>query len=639
MIPQDTVQKIIETADIVEVVGDFVTLKKRGANMIACCPFHNEKTPSFSVSPSKGIYKCFGCGQGGDSVRFVMELEGLSYPDALKWLAKKYNIEIVEREVTNEDIAAQNEKESLYIALEYAEKTFIDYLLKSEDGQSVGMSYYKERGFSNLTIEKFGLGFTPDQKTFFYQKAQKAGFSDEILIKAGLINKKENGDIVDRFRGRVIFPIHNVAGKPIAFGARILKTDPKAPKYINSPETEIYIKSNIVYGIAQAKKSIKVLDNCFLVEGYTDVVSMHQAGIENVVASSGTSLTTNQVRLIKRFTNNITVLYDGDAAGIKASLRGFDIILEEDMNVRAVVFPDGDDPDSYIKKVGSELFKEYINTHQQDFIQFKTKLILSEIENDPVKKAELIQDLVNTIVKIPTSIKRSVYYSEVSKLLNIDELILINEANKLLGTKIIETKRVDGGGIIPAPPSRNLEVELLEKNNQFNNQEEALVKDLVIYGHIILEKDEEANENFTLADYLLNETSDLVIDTPVLKDIYEIYKDNYLQKNNTVNLAVFTSNTNEFIQKTVINWLSSKHLLSEHWKKYEIFIPDYSGILDEISYKMVLRIRMDKTKKDIAQLTSEIEKATEDDVDILLDQIAKKQLILRHLAEELGSVV
>ncbi|MBK6979304.1 MAG: DNA primase [Cytophagaceae bacterium] len=513
MIPQETVQRILESADIVEVVGEFVNLKKRGASMIACCPFHNEKTPSFNVSPSKGIYKCFGCGKGGDSVKFVMELEGLSYPDALRWLAKKYGIEVKEREFTDEDLKNQNEKESLFIALEYAQKYFTETLFESEEGQSVGQSYFKERGFSDLTVQKFNLGYALQSREAFYKKAEKAGFSMEILSKGGLISGLEENNIRDRFRGRVIFPIHNVAGKPIAFGARILKPDPKAPKYINSPETEIYVKSNIVYGIAQAKNAIRNLDNCFLVEGYTDVISLHQAGIENVVASSGTSLTPNQVRLMRRFSSNITVLYDGDSAGIKASIRGFDIILEEDMDVKAVVFPDGDDPDSYIRKVGGAAFSEYIKNNQKDFIRFKTELALQDIENDPIKKANLITDLVATIVKIPNPIKRSVFYQEVSQILDIDEQILIIEANKLLKVKGTETKKGDGGITLPPAPVRNLELELAERLETINSEEESLIKILFLYGHEEIEKTRKQIILYFGRIYLFEETNETTIET------------------------------------------------------------------------------------------------------------------------------
>lgn len=640
MIPQDTVQQIIQAADIVEVVGEFVSLKKRGASMIACCPFHNEKTPSFNVSPSKGIYKCFGCGKGGDSLRFVMDLEGLSYPDALRWLAKKYNIEIKEREYTDQDLLQQNEKESLYIVLEYAQKYFEEIMAETEEGQSVGQSYFIERGFSKTAIEKFNLGFALDARDEFLKKAEKAGFSDEILEKAGLISIKEGGNKLDRFRGRVIFPIHNVAGKPIAFGARILKTDAKAPKYINSPETEIYHKSKIVYGIYQAKNAIRNADNCFLVEGYTDVISLHQAGIENVVASSGTSLTPDQIRLIRRFSENITVLYDGDAAGIKASLRGIDLILEEDMNVKSVVFPDGDDPDSYIRKVGGAAFSEYVKSNQKNFINFKTELSLQEIGNDPIKKAELISDLVNSITKIPNPIKRSVFYQEVAKMLQIDENILINEGNKLIRGKVQETKKPqDGGGFVsPAPPQRNPEAEIIDATTKVNVQEESLVKDLVLYGDIVIETDETTGEKNTLADYLLNETIDIVFETPIYKQIYENYKNEYA-KGAQPNASMFTSNENSAIQDLVVNWLSPKHELSDKWQKFEIFVPKYEEMLNEFSYKMILRIRKEKLQKEIEVLLNEIDTSSEEDLEIIINSINKKREVIKLISNELGSVI
>ncbi|MCP9756104.1 DNA primase [Lacihabitans sp. CCS-44] len=641
MIPQDTVQQIIQAADIVEVVGEFVSLKKRGASMIACCPFHNEKTPSFNVSPAKGIYKCFGCGKGGDSLRFVMDLEGLSYPDALRWLAKKYNIEVKEREFTDQDLINQNEKESLFIVLEYAQQYFTETMANTEEGQSVGQSYFIERGFSKTAIEKFQLGYALDARNEFVKKAEKAGFSSDILEKAGLISVKEGDVKIDRFRGRVIFPIHNVAGKPIAFGARILKTDPKAPKYINSPETEIYHKSQIVYGIYQAKNAIRQADNCYLVEGYTDVVSLHQAGIENVVASSGTSLTPEQVRLIRRFSENITVLYDGDAAGIKASLRGIDIILEEDMNVKSVVFPDGDDPDSYIRKVGGAAFSEYVKSHQKNFINFKTELSLADVGDDAIKKAELIADLVSSITKIPNPIKRSVFYQEVAKMLQIDENILINEGNKIVKTKIGDNKRTekgDGGVISPAPPARNQELDIINTLKKHNVQEEALVKDLVLYGHFVIEKDEETGQEHTLADYLLHETNDLIIETPLFSEIYQLYRTEYLN-GNVPTSQMFSSNPNPQIQDVAISWLSPKHELSERWNKFEIFIPKYEEMLNEFSYRMVLRIRKEKIQKEIDVLVEEVDTATDEDLEIIMNTIGKKRGILKLIAEELGSVI
>ncbi|MCP9767284.1 DNA primase [Lacihabitans sp. LS3-19] len=641
MIPQDTVQQILQAADITEVVGEFVSLKKRGASMIACCPFHNEKTPSFHVSPAKGIYKCFGCGKGGDSLRFVMDLEGLSYPDALRWMAKKYNIEVKEREFTDQDLINQNEKESLFIVLDYAQRFFADTMADTEEGQNVGQSYFLERGFSKLAIEKFNLGYALDARDEFLKKAEKAGFSPDILQKAGLISIKDNEVKIDRFRGRVIFPIHNVAGKPIAFGARILKTDPKAPKYINSPETEIYHKSHIVYGIYQAKNAIRQADNCYLVEGYTDVVSLHQAGIENVVASSGTSLTVEQIRLIRRFSENITVLYDGDAAGIKASIRGIDLILEEDMNVKSVVFPDGDDPDSFIRKVGSTAFSEYVKEHQQNFINFKTELSLADIGDDPIKKAELISDLVTSITKIPNPIKRSVFYQEVAKLLQIDETILLTEGNKILRTKTPENKRAersDGGGTLPAPPSRNQELEIINSLKKGNGQEEALVKDLVLYGHIIIDEDEETGEKHSLADYLLHETNDIELETPIFNQIYQFYKEEHI-KGNQIDSKMFSSNPNPEIQDVVISWMSPKHELSDKWQKFEIFVPKYEELLNESSYRMILRIRKEKLQQEINNLIEEIDAASDEDLEILMNSIGKKRDFIKLIAEELGSVI
>ncbi len=640
MIPQDTVNQILQAADISEVVGEFVNLKKRGANMIACCPFHNEKTPSFSVSPSKGIYKCFGCGKGGDSVRFVMDLEGFSYPDALKWLAKKYNIEVKEKEFTDTELAAQNERESLFIVSEFAETYFHNYLLDSEEGQSIGLSYFQERGFSKAMIEKFNLGYSPEARSQFYDHASKQGFGVEVLEKAGLISVKDNGVYLDRFRGRVIFPIHNVAGKPIAFGARILKTDAKAPKYVNSPETEIYHKSNIVYGIYQAKNAIRQKDNCYLVEGYTDVVSLHQAGIENVVASSGTALTPEQIRIIGRFTDNITVLYDGDAAGIKASLRGIDIILEEGLNVKAVVFPDGDDPDSYIRKVGGDVFSKYTEANQKDFINFKTEISLEDVGTDAIKKAELIESLVQSITKIPNPVKRQVFYQEVARLLHIDEAILINEGAKIAIKQIKTTGRTAGPDAVPispAPPTRNHELEQIDSLPTYSS-EEALVKDLVLYGDVVIDYDEETSSNVFLADFIFGETEiDLLFDAK-LKSIYKEYQD-FHSKGTIPPKRHFLSHLNNEIQDLVINWESPKHGLSPQWVKFEVFVPDYESNLGEIVSKLVFRIHLLKIKNDILVLINQLDTEDEDEQDILLNALEEKNKEKTMVAEALGTIL
>ena len=400
MIDHNTVEKILDAAHIVDVVQEYVPLKKRGVNMLGLCPFHNEKTPSFTVSPAKGIFKCFGCGKGGNSVNFVMEHEHLSYPEALKYLAKKYHIEVEEKEATPEELQKQNERESMLVVSAYAARQFTENLFNSDEGISVGLSYFKERGFRQDVLKKFEIGYSFNKWDAFTTKAVSDGYKHEYLVKTGLSIQKEER-YFDRFSGRVMFPIHSLSGQVLGFGGRILKTDPKTAKYLNSPESEIYHKSKIVYGIYQARKAIMVEDKCYLVEGYTDVLSMHEAGVENVTASSGTSLTQEQVRLIKRFTQNITILYDGDDAGIKASLRGLDLVLEEGMNVKIVLLPDKEDPDSYSKKVSNEEFNRYLKEKETDFIRFKTQLLLEEAQNDPVKKVNLIRDIVRSIAVIP----------------------------------------------------------------------------------------------------------------------------------------------------------------------------------------------------------------------------------------------
>ena len=431
MIDQATVDKIIDSANILEVVSDFVTLRKRGVNYVGLCPFHDEKTPSFSVSPSKGICKCFSCGKGGSAVHFIMEHEQLSYYEALKYLAKKYNIEIEERELSDEEKQIKSDRESMLIVNSFAQEYFSNILFQHSEGRSVGLAYFHERGFRDDIIHKFALGYSLEQRDALAIEAKKRGYKEEYLLKTGLCLEGQNGYISDRFRGRVIFPVFSLSGKVLAFGGRVLRKSDKLAKYVNSPESEVYHKSNVLYGIYQAKQSIVKNDNCFLVEGYTDVLSMHQAGVENVVASSGTSLTPGQIRLIHRFTNNITVIYDGDAAGIKASLRGIDLILKEGMNIKVVLLPDGDDPDSFAKKQSASSFTEYIKNHEVDFIRFKTNLLLDSAGNDPIKRAELISDSVQSIAIIPDTIVRSVYTKECSRLMEISEEVLLREINKI----------------------------------------------------------------------------------------------------------------------------------------------------------------------------------------------------------------
>ena len=432
MIDRQTVDKILDAAQIVDVVSDFVTLRKRGVNYIGLCPFHDEKTGSFIVSPAKGIFKCFGCGKGGGSVHFIMEHEQLDYVSALKYLAKKYHIEVVEKELTPEEQQSQSDREAMFALNTWAQSYFTQQMNNTDDGRAIGLSYFRSRGFTDETIAKFGLGYCLDKLDAMTMTALHAGYKADFIEKCGLGSRRDNGTWYDRFRGRVIFPVHTLSGKVVAFGGRVLKKDDKTAKYVNSPESEIYHKSNELYGIYFAKQSIVKQDRCFLVEGYTDVISMHQAGITNVVASSGTSLTPGQIRLIHRFTPNITVLYDGDAAGIKASIRGIDLLLGEGINVKVVLLPDGEDPDSYAQNNNASDFIDFIDKNQVDFIRFKIQLLLNEIGNDPIKRAGLIQDVVHSISLIPDNIVRSVYAKECAIQLEIDEKVVLAEIQKIL---------------------------------------------------------------------------------------------------------------------------------------------------------------------------------------------------------------
>ncbi len=440
MIPQETVNRILDAAQIVDVVGDFVTLKKRGANHIACCPFHNEKTPSFSVSASKGIYKCFGCGKSGTAVGFVMEHENMSYTEALKYLAKKYHIEVVEKEESAEEIAHRQRHESLLLASEFAGKFFQDSL-QTTDGQVIAMQYFRKRGLEDETIRKFGLGWAPVSRKALTEAARAAGYKEEFLVDAGVCLKYDDGKLVDRFFDRVMFPVHSVSGRIIAFGGRTLRTDKTVAKYINSPESEIYVKSKSLYGIYFAKNGISRQDKCILVEGYLDVISMHQLGINNVVASSGTSLTVEQIRLISKFTKNITIIYDGDGAGIKAALRGIGLVLKEGMNVKVVLLPDGQDPDDFARRHSLEEVQDYIARNEQDFIGFKTELLLDEAGNDPLKRAGLINDIADTIALIPDAIVRSVYTHSSAERFGMDENILAQRVNKTRSEMLISDQR------------------------------------------------------------------------------------------------------------------------------------------------------------------------------------------------------
>ncbi len=510
MIDRNTVNSIINAADIVEVIGDFLTLKKRGVNYWACCPFHGEKTPSFSVSPAKGIYKCFGCGKAGNVVSFVMDHESMTYAEALKYLARKYNIEVRERELTPEEQAVNNNRESMMVLSSYAQDYFSEQLWTHPDGKAIGLSYFRERGFTDKTIRKFQLGYSLDNRTAFSNKALHDGYKKEFLVATGLSIEKDD-ELFDRFWGRVMFPIQSLSGRVIAFGARTLRQAKNVAKYLNSPESEIYSKSFVLYGIFQAKSAIVRAQKCYLVEGYTDVISMHQAGVENVVASSGTSLTTEQIRLIKRFTPNVTVLYDGDAAGIKASLRGIDMLLEEGLNVKVALFPDGEDPDSFARKHSSEAFENFLKENEQDFISFKAKLLSGDAKNDPLKRAELIKDIVRSIGAIPDAITRTVYAKECSRLMDLGEEGLLAEVAKLRREKLYEgNKRPPAGSDVEVTeeiPKTATLPNFIDTNKYFEKAEEEIIYYLLKYGkhHLYTVKNDYEQRNISVAEYIISE--------------------------------------------------------------------------------------------------------------------------------------
>lgn len=615
LIPKFTIDKIIDAARVEDVIGDFITLKKRGANLLGLCPFHGEKSPSFTVSPAKGIYKCFGCGKSGTAVNFIMDHESLSYPEALKYLANKYGIEVVEKEVSVEEKALQNEKESLYIVMQYAQKYFTDLLLNDDLGRSVGLGYFKERGFTQAIIDKFNLGYSSDERRKFSETAVKNGYKPEYLVKTGMSILSNNhvegtpitvADIFDRYTGRVMFPIHNISGKVIGFGGRILTSDKKMAKYINSPQTDIYDKSKTLYGLFQAKKMIIQEDNCFLVEGYTDVISMHQSGIENVVASSGTSLTVDQIKLIHRFTKNITILYDGDVAGIKASFRGIDLILEEGMNVRVLLFPDGDDPDSYSKKVTNEEFKAFIKSNSKDFISFKTSLLYEEVKNDPIKRADLIKDIVESIAVIPDAINRSVYVKECSRIMDISEQILQIEINKLIrkkagkqagpGSHSNTTNNFKPKSNYPGPnypdndepypsdldliPEEFRDKEEEPKDAILDGEERELLRMMMQYGNVLVEVEAEDTDNvqqsfqLTVCEFVIFEMwrDELQFINPVYQMVMEEFH-RELENGEIPTMHTFINHTNPAVAQVAIDIASFSETASNGWEKFGVAVP------------------------------------------------------------------
>lgn len=643
MIDHGTIERILDAAEISDVISDFVTLRKRGVNMLGLCPFHNEKTPSFTVSPAKGIFKCFGCGKAGNSVNFIMEHESLTYPEALKWLAKKYHIDVVEHEDSEEQKQLNDERESLMIVSGFAQKYFTRFLWEENEGRTIGLSYFRERSFRDDVMKKFEVGYAPDGKTPFTDAAQKEGYKIEFLEKTGLTIKREDW-VRDRFPGRVMFPIHNLAGRVIAFGGRILKENKETAKYLNSPESEIYHKSKVVYGIFQAKREISKTDKCYLVEGYTDVLSMHQAGIENVVASSGTALTVDQIRLIKRFTPNITIIYDGDAAGIKASLRGIDLVLEEGMNVKVLLLPDGEDPDSYAKKMGASGFANYIRDNETDFIQFKTRLLLKDTEKDPVAKAKLISDVIRSVAVIPDTITRSVYIKECSKLLDVNEEVLYSEVQKQKRKQNDDLQAI-GVREQTRKAARQTETPKEIKPNQFLEEELVYLRFLLKFCNFPLFEIEGENpgetELMSVGEFMISELEkdDLISENRLFRTIFQEVGEN-LDNKSFDPWKHFVYHPNGEISKLATDLLSEKHNESKIWKRGGGYTEQEEDILDLLVPKIIneykLRLIQVLIPKINLELDEEIEKIGNNPFTEEFLNKMQKRINLDHIKKELS---
>lgn len=626
-----TIQRIIDTANIVDVVSDFVTLHKRGVNFVGLCPFHDEKTPSFYVSPSKGICKCFSCGKGGNAIHFLMEHEQMSFNQAAEWLAKKYGIPFQHREYTDKEKELHRDRESMFIINQFAADFFTDSLY-SDRGRAIGLSYLKNRKFRDDIIKKFQLGYCPDNGHSTADAAIAKGFNKELLVKTGLCYQKEDGTLRDRFWGRVIFPVHSLSGKVVAFGGRIMKSDPKAAKYVNSPESIIYSKSNELYGLYFAKQAITRKDRCFLVEGYADVISMVQAGIENVVASSGTSLTKGQIRLIHRFTNNITVLYDGDKAGIKASLRGIDMLLAEGMNVKVLLLPDGEDPDSFSQKMGAAKFQEYIDKHQIDFIRFKVNLLMEEASDDPISRSNLIKEITQSISVIDDPIVRSVYITECSQILHVSEQLLINDVNKRQREKYNEPQQNvpvrnqesnmekseqedttgDGSGVTTSQTQENSIEKLKNEIRALKRAgyEQIMKKERLIAQYLVRFADkefcylEEEEQSITVGEFISQslENDGIELQHPIYRRILELYREN----SNTPNFTserFFLSHSEEFISLTAASLIEEPYQLSQMFSKNSTPVEERlfdltTHIMTDYQYEIV-RFEIDKVLKEI----------------------------------------
>ena len=691
-IPKELVDQIIQTADIVEVVGDFVQLKRKGQNLWAPCPFHNEKSPSFSVNPAKSLYKCFGCGKAGGVVQFVMDVEGTSYVEALKYLAKKYAIEIQEEEKTPQQQLEQNERDSQFIVSDFAKNHFHRLLLNSEEGMSIGYGYLKERGLNLSTIQTFELGYSLDSWDDLMKAAETAGYDKKYLEKTGLTviktddQGKDTGRRYDRFRGRVMFPIHNISGRVVGFGARTLKRDDKMAKYLNSPESEIYHKSDVLYGLFQARQAIRTQEVCYLVEGYLDVLSLYQGGIKNVVASSGTSLTEGQIRLIKRYSDNVTVLYDGDAAGIKASLRGTDLLLEGGLNVRVVLFPDGDDPDSYIRKVGDQRFTEYIETKSQDFITFKTTLVAREASGDPVKKAEAIRDVLHSIAKVPDAIKRQVFLQQTSATFGIDEQVLITEYNKLVKAPALKQGGQSGGSAgnygqgagsantgyppsanpRPAPAPRPMtdeeEAEMLmyggteatveilgagapfatttgKATDEDDTPDMLQVCEREVLRLLVLYSGREIESEVSVAGYLMGQLGEYPLQKPLYAEMWEICRQELLA-GRFPDARLLAQNEREDIRQLITDLATERYEISPNWRTKEIYVFNEVDLPQLACDNAVLRLNKVHVQRELDQCLEKLRHPLEDvEMFEILGDIKRLKELDNELAALLGTVV
>lgn len=658
MIPRDTVDKIIDAARVEEVLGEFITLKKRGANLLGLCPFHGEKTPSFTVSPVKGIYKCFGCGKAGNSVNFIMDHLNLSYPEALKWLANKYGIEVVEKEITPEEKEQLNERESMLIVMQYAARYFQDTMNQTDEGKSIGLGYFLERGLRNDIIEKFQLGYSLEDRRGFTNAAVKAGYLPKYLAKTGMSilsnsyvegNEIQVNDVFDRYAGRVMFPIQDEGGRVVAFGGRTLSNDKKVAKYINSPETDIYHKSKVLYGLWLGKKAIQQKNTCYLVEGYMDVIAMHQVGIENVVASSGTSLTIEQIKAVHRFTNNIVVLYDGDAAGQKASDRAIPLLLEEGMNVKVLLFPDDHDPDSYSRLVSADEFSNYLESNAQDFLIFKAHKLSAETKNDPIKKATVIKDLVANIALIPDTITRTIYVKECANIMEMEEPILQVEVNKLRRKSTDKQKRPDEETTSQLPPELTENLEQKEPSTEalkLHHEESELLRLMMNYGNIVVgvEHKDLNNETYiqplTIDEYVVFELlrDEIEFEDPINQLILDEFK-HELQNHRLPLLNYFIQHQNPAISTFAINNAQINYSLSDKWGKFGVLVTDEKNEVKKSAEHVLYSLKDKRLNKHIMEMKESLKTLAFEDVLKVQERIMYLEQEKKNLNKILGRII